>query len=217
MRQAALGSPNLNLKFKSHVFDASRPRTFDSSIRSCPCIRWDRLDTYHQVANGFPSCRDHQNRRFDGRKEAGRFCTQPGAVAFDRAAHQHQHSVQNGRSRACSRNTALRGRLPPAISQARTRASTRSTRSDFEPGVTFGRPLNFAVGTAGSCNLVLHTLYCCRLALQEYVVKPIGHHHGTRTHSPYDSWPVPGQTWAMAGSAWKLRTTQAGFTRVAAA
>jgi RNA 3'-terminal phosphate cyclase (ATP) len=62
-----------------------------------------------------------------------------------------------------------------------------STRIEFEPGSVVSGPYQFEVGTAGSCSLVLHTLYL-PLALRGSTASEVSITGGTHvTHSPtYD-------------------------------
>ena len=101
-----------------------------------------------------------------------------------------------------------------AIGQARTRGvDLGSTRIDFEPGTISAGRFNFAVGTAGSCNLVLHTLYL-PLALQGSSSSQVVITGGTHlTHSP--TYEFMAGTWskylALANVHVQTRLRRAGF------
>jgi RNA 3'-phosphate cyclase len=71
------------------------------------------------------------------------------------------------------------------IGQAETRGvDLGSTRIEFEPGEVGAGQYRFAVGTAGSCSLVLHTLYL-PLALRGMTRSDVSVTGGTHlTHSP---------------------------------
>ncbi len=101
-----------------------------------------------------------------------------------------------------------------AIGQARTRGvDLGSTRIDFEPGAVSAGGYNFAVGTAGSCNLVLHTLYL-PLALRGSSASQVTITGGTHlTHSP--TYEFVAGTWskylALANVHVETRLRRAGF------
>jgi RNA 3'-phosphate cyclase len=105
-------------------------------------------------------------------------------------------------------------RAAAEICQAQTRGvDLGSTRLDFEPGPIAPGKYHFAVGTAGACSLVLHTIYL-PLALRASAPSEVVITGGTHvSHSP--AFEFIGGTWskylALAGVRVQPRLQRAGF------
>ena len=105
-------------------------------------------------------------------------------------------------------------RAAAEIGQAQTRGvELGSMRLDFEPGAIAPGKYHFAVGTAGACSLVLHTIYL-PLALRGSAPSEVIITGGTHvSHSP--AFEFIDRTWsnylALAGVRAQLRLERAGF------